>query len=109
VADGYSEDNTVKIAKKFGARVAMEHNRSGAWERSAAAKIAKNEVFAFIDADGFAPDDWIEKIGSEFEKNNDLGMIYGNAYMTGYSKFRNFFVVLAGYLFFESSSIIRCS
>ncbi|MFH1224387.1 MAG: glycosyltransferase [Candidatus Diapherotrites archaeon] len=77
VGDGYSEDKTVAIAKKLGAKVALERNRSAAWERQAGAKIAKGDVIAFTDADAVLPPDWVENIAREFEKNKNLAMVYG--------------------------------
>ncbi len=77
VGDGYSEDKTVSIAKKAGARVAKEKNRSAAWERNAGAKIAKGEIIAFTDADAQVPPEWVEIIAREFESDKGLAMLYG--------------------------------
>lgn len=77
VGDGYSEDNTSSIAKSYGARVVKEKRRSAAWERQAACKTANGEVIAITDADAKAPEDWVEKIASEFEKDKGLVMLYG--------------------------------
>lgn len=99
VADGYSTDKTISIAKKFGAHVVKEKNRSAAWERSAGARVARNGILAFVDADTIVPDDWIEKIGDEFRNDMKLVMVYGTADMVGYSKFQNFFITLAANIF----------
>ena len=90
VGDGYSEDKTVAIAKKLGAKVVLEKNRSAAWERQAASKIAKGELICFTDADADIPNNWIELVASEFEKDNKLVLFYGPGYLsdiTGFNKF----------------------
>jgi glycosyltransferase involved in cell wall biosynthesis len=99
VADGYSEDNTVKIAKKAGAKVVMEHNRSAAWERNAGAKIASGDIIAFVDSDTIVPKDWVERIGSEFENSKDVVMVYGCAYLLEESKLMNSLVLFSTKLF----------
>jgi glycosyltransferase involved in cell wall biosynthesis len=99
VADGYSEDNTVKIAKKAGAKVVMERNRSAAWERTAGAKIASGNIIAFVDSDTIVPDDWVERIGCEFEKKEDVVMVYGCAYLLEESRLMNSIVVFSSTLF----------
>ncbi|HZX19385.1 MAG TPA: glycosyltransferase [archaeon] len=82
VGDGYSEDNTVKIAKSFGAKVVKEKNRSAAWERQAAANIAKGKIIVFTDADAIVPENWLEQIAVEFEKDPKLVMLYGPVYFS---------------------------
>ena len=81
MGDGYSEDNTVKIAKKY-AKVVLEKKRSAAWQRQAASKIAKGDVLAITDADADIPSDWVEKIANEFEKDPKLVMVYGPVYFS---------------------------
>lgn len=82
VGDGYSEDNTVKIARGLGAKVVKERNRSAAWERQAGANAAKGEIIIFTDADAALPQDWVEKIASEFENDKNLAMLYGPVYFS---------------------------
>ncbi len=82
VGDGYSEDATVKIAKKMGAKVVKEKNRSAAWERQAGTKVARGEVIAFTDADAKVPSDWVEKIAAEFSADPNLCLLYGPVYFS---------------------------
>ena len=82
VGDGYSEDKTVQIAKKYGAKVVMEKNRSAAWERQAGSKIAKGEIICFTDADADIPNNWVEQIALEFGKDQKLAMVYGPVYFS---------------------------
>lgn len=80
VGDGCSEDNTVKIAKRYADKVVKEKRRSPAWQRQAGAKAAKGEVIAFADADAVLPVDWAEKICGEFEKDKGIVALYSAAF-----------------------------
>jgi glycosyltransferase involved in cell wall biosynthesis len=75
VADNYSTDRTVSIAKSFGARVAEGGLPSRA--RNLGAYSAKNECLLFLDADVVIDNDFLEKNFSEFvRKNLDAGTTY---------------------------------
>ncbi len=89
VGDGYSTDNTPKIAKSYGARVVQERRHSAAWERQAACKAANGEVIAITDADAKVPSDWVEKIAGEFAADKSLVMLYGPVYFFDASGFEN--------------------
>lgn len=60
IVDGHSTDNTVKIAKKYGAKVYYEDvgNRSGAC--NVGLKHAKGEYVAFTDADCIVDKNWLK-------------------------------------------------
>jgi glycosyltransferase involved in cell wall biosynthesis len=67
VADADSIDKTVEIAKSFGCQVV----RGGlpARGRNEGAKIAKGEIFLFMDADNvFLPENFLENLLAEFER-----------------------------------------
>ena len=51
VVDGGSKDDTVKISKRYGARVLVERKRGISPARNRGAKAAKGEVLVFLDAD----------------------------------------------------------
>ena len=51
VSDSHSKDNTVKIAKKFGAKVVVGPKRGPGAARNLGAKHAKGKIFLFLDAD----------------------------------------------------------
>ena len=91
VGDGYSTDKTTTIAKQYGAKVSLEKNRSAAWERQAGVKIAKGEVVAFTDADAEIPNNWIQQIAEEFEKDKNLVMLYGPVYFSDTNSFEKSF------------------
>jgi cellulose synthase/poly-beta-1,6-N-acetylglucosamine synthase-like glycosyltransferase len=69
VADGMSKDKTVEIAKKYADKVIIVKKRGIAAERNAGAKIAKGEIFLFIDADTIASFNLIREIAKVFKKN----------------------------------------
>lgn len=106
VADGCSEDNTVKIAKRSGARVVKERNRSAAWERSAGVKAARGEIIAFADSDSIVPADWVETLGAEFENDKSVVMVYGFAYLIEESKFMNSLAIAATTIFLSALSAL---
>ncbi|MFH1391867.1 MAG: glycosyltransferase [Candidatus Diapherotrites archaeon] len=103
VGDGYSEDKTIQIAKKLGAKVVQEKNRSAAWERQAGSKIAKGEVICFTDADADIPDSWIQTIAEEFEKDKKLALLYGPVYLSDDDSFNK---KLSKYMMYYYLSIL---
>lgn len=69
VADAGSEDKTIEIAKSFGCQI----TRGGlpATGRNAGAKIAKGDLFLFLDADNvYLVKNFLEKLLFEFRKRN---------------------------------------
>lgn len=77
VADGYSDDDTVKIAKPLADKVVLEKVRRISVERQAGAKVAKGKIVAFTDADTKAPTDWVQNIWNAFEKNPSAACVFG--------------------------------
>jgi len=69
VADAGSKDKTVEIAKSFGCKVI--NGGLPAKGRNEGAKIAKGDVFLFMDADNiFLPENFLKNLLEEFEKRN---------------------------------------
>lgn len=69
VADAGSKDKTVEIAKSFGCKIIK--GGLPAKGRNEGAKIAKSNIFLFLDADNiFFPEDLLEKGLEEFERRN---------------------------------------
>jgi len=66
VADFNSKDKTVEIAKSFGCKITS--GGLPAKGRNEAAKIAKGDIFLFMDGDTILPDGFLEKSISEFEQ-----------------------------------------
>jgi len=68
VADSDSKDKTIDIAKSFGCRITS--GGLPAKGRNEGAKIAKGDIFLFMDGDTILPDGFLEKSISEFKKRN---------------------------------------
>jgi len=68
VADANSIDKTVEVAKSFACKI----TKGGlpAIGRNQGAKIAKGDIFLFIDADSALPDDFLDSLLKEFKKRN---------------------------------------
>lgn len=67
MADAGSRDKTRDIAQKFGCRL-TKGGGNPAKGRNEGAKIAKGDLFLFLDADIIIPEDFLEKSLSEFKK-----------------------------------------
>ena len=81
VADAGSVDKTVEIAKSFGCQVVK--GGLPAKGRNEGAKIAKGDIFLFMDADNFyLPDNFLKELLEEFEKRK-LGVAYFPIYPKG--------------------------
>lgn len=66
VADGDSEDKTREIAKKYGCKVIS--GGSPAQGRNEGSKVAKGELFFFIDADSRLSPHFLSQLIKEFER-----------------------------------------
>lgn len=69
VADAGSQDKTIEIAKSFGCKV----TKGGlpARGRNNGAKVAKGNIFLFLDADNiFLPSNFLERLLKEFKRRN---------------------------------------
>jgi len=71
IADAGSTDKTVEIAKKYRARIAK--GGLPAKGRNEGAKIAKGNVFLFLDAEAVLPEHFLKKVLLEF-KERKLGI-----------------------------------
>ncbi len=72
VVDGNSNDNTVKVAKKY-AKVIIEKRRGIGLARNRGAKIAKGEVLIFIDADTKVYGKLFEEMEKAFSDSSIVG------------------------------------
>ncbi len=73
VSDGASEDKTKKIAEEYNCRVVVSKKRHPACQRNEGAKVAKGEIFLFLDADTELPDNFLKKAVNEFKKRKLTG------------------------------------
>lgn len=62
VIDNNSTDNTVKIAKKFGAKVITEKRQGPQFAVATGFIMASGDIVCATDADTIVPSDWIERI-----------------------------------------------
>ena len=68
VSDCKSNDQTVKIAKKYANKIVVSKKRSPAYARNTGALVARGEILIFIDADTKILPDYIEFIFKKFRK-----------------------------------------
>jgi len=89
VVDSYSNDHTVRIAKKFGAKIVYIQRCGIGPAKTFGAKKAKNDIIAMLDADGVPFPDWLSKIKKHFESNN-ISAVAGFGLYEGSTNSRNF-------------------
>ncbi len=68
IVDSYSKDNTIKIAKKYTNKIFSMKPQGIGPAKTFGAKKAKNEIVAFLDADGFPKKDWLKRIRKHFSE-----------------------------------------
>jgi glycosyltransferase involved in cell wall biosynthesis len=73
IVDDYSTDNTVKIAKKYNARIYYHHSNDLGKQRVFGAKKAKGDWLLFLDADEIVS----EKLKKEIKKDIKMTKING--------------------------------
>lgn len=73
IADGGSTDRTLEIAKKYKARIVKNRLQTGEAGKAAGTKVAKGEIFAFIDSDNVLPgSNWLSKMVKPFLETGDV-------------------------------------
>jgi len=77
VVDNASTDATPKIARQFGALVVTEPRMGIGRARQRGAKAAQGEILASTDADTIVPPDWLERIAPAFQRDHQLGAVFG--------------------------------
>lgn len=72
IADGGSTDRTIKIAKKYTTKVIKNKLRTGEAGKAAGTKVAKGEIFAFVDSDNVLPgSNWLSRMITPFLEDSD--------------------------------------
>lgn len=74
VGDSKSKDRTVKIAKNFTDKVVIIGKRTIGAGRNAAAKIAKGDIFLFMDADTVPLSNLLTEVERVFKENDVIAM-----------------------------------
>lgn len=76
VVDGQSDDRTVEIAESYGVKVLVHPKSGNGAARTEGAKVAKNNIVVFIDADSKVPVGFTERIKKHFT-DSDLVLVGG--------------------------------
>jgi len=97
VVDTLSEDDTVKIAKRYQAKIIKEPRRGISFGRNTGAKKAKGEILVFTDADVRFEKDFTEKIDEKFKDDIGGGILNltffdGNSFDRFAFRFWNFII-----------------
>lgn len=72
IADGGSKDETLKIAKKYGAKIIKNKLKTGEAGKAVGLKVAKGDFIALIDSDNILPTkDWLEQMIGPLLKHPD--------------------------------------
>ena len=67
VVDSHSQDNTVRIARKY-AKVLFEKRRGPGVARNTGAKKARGNILVFIDSDVVVPGDFLKRLKGNFKE-----------------------------------------
>ncbi|RLE49501.1 MAG: glycosyltransferase family 2 protein, partial [Candidatus Methanomethylicota archaeon] len=77
IVDGYSTDRTREIAAKYADKVIYQISKGVGGARNDGAREAKGRILVFTDADVVFPKNWLERIISYFEKDDDIIAVCG--------------------------------
>ena len=99
VVDNGSTDKTALIATRCGTRVVYEPKRGPSAARNAGYNAAQGEIIAFMDADSFAPPDWLRSFLKPFLDPKNV-VVAGRFLFEGskYRSHRLFFKIYLEYL-----------
>lgn len=73
VVDGGSIDDTIAIAKQFGATVVKSERKGRAAQMNKGASVAKYDILYFLHADSIPPNDFTSQILKGYEKGAACG------------------------------------
>lgn len=79
ISDGYSEDNTLEIARKYVDKIVMEPKRTVAAGRNKGASVAEGKILVFCTADTYYPKNWLKLITTPIIKEG-YGVVVGPLY-----------------------------
>lgn len=82
VIDGHSEDNTVILAKRAGAKVILDDGKGKGAAMRLGIKVAQGDILVFLDADGSHDPDDIPKLVQPII-NDEADMVIGSRFKGG--------------------------
>ena len=100
IVDSYSTDKTLEIAKRFGAKIVNMEKCGTGPAKTFGTKHAKNQIVAFLDADGYVAKDWANRVKEHFE-NHDVNAVIGYNSYTGPTALRSFIYSAASWMVFQ--------
>ena len=77
VVDNNCTDQTVRIAKSFGARIVKEKNAGVCWARQAGTAAAKGDIIVSTDADTLFSINWLSEIDAQFKASDNIVAVGG--------------------------------
>lgn len=83
VVDNGSEDHTVDVARRFGARVVYEPIKGIPSATARGFDEAHMEILARIDADSIPEPDWVERVEAHFAADPELTVVTGTGTFYG--------------------------
>ncbi|MBI4018152.1 MAG: glycosyltransferase [Candidatus Aenigmarchaeota archaeon] len=95
VVDTDSSDNTVRIARKLGARVLKEPRRGPGIGRNRGARAAKGDILVFTDADVHFPKDFLQQLEKHFRHG---GAVFDLAFYDSRKRYNTVFVLWNSFL-----------
>jgi hypothetical protein len=79
VVDAASTDRTVELAEEYADKVLVRPGPAG-FARNEGARAAKDDIYAFLDADTMASPQWLEKMDESFNANVYVPCVTGPTY-----------------------------
>ncbi len=73
VSDGYSQDKTLDIAKKYADKIVLTRKKGAGAGRTSGAKVSKGKILVFIDADTVVPNNLLSKCFDLFKDERVIG------------------------------------
>jgi glycosyltransferase involved in cell wall biosynthesis len=80
VVDGGSKDRTREIAATVADQVFIQTSKKVGGARNDGAMVARGEILATTDADCVLPEDWLERIRDDFQRDPGVVQVYGLVY-----------------------------
>lgn len=82
VVDGCSNDETVEVARRSGARIIVNHKRHTAAARQLGVVSSSGDIVAFTDSDCIPSSDWLERIVAHFDSDPLLDGVGGKVLLS---------------------------